>query len=417
MRSCVLNWKVQNNSLVIVETHHKDYIQRLKQERKKTLSSIDNIYNMNGMEYEDLYTKMANLVLQYNESAIVIRKLRGEVKASNERLRKAKMTHSDHLARYEMTKKHIEQFRNEHEKLEDQLYQKNKEIEKLEEKIEVLEADKTQLRKDYIGLKHHIEVVVETPSEHPSLDEKVEDKAISTHSDDSIEIVNAVEKKIQTATCVMKNKASQTDQSWMKQLSNKKQKRSRALSHNTNSGKSIPSHNFSESKMDKLNIDKNINLDLINDDMVRTPSNSNFVTREILWSQNHKKRMTQAPVSFLSTDPNNSHLFSKNMLPKLKNFQRGASKDFMLSPKTSRPRFPESLVKSPNDKYREFSDNNEEKVSNRTNSNLNKLKSIYGNNRSHHAKSEMQIEKDKQNIGKRTHSALKTLIRNATARG
>ena len=42
--------------LVIVESHHKYYIQRLKQERKETLSIIDNIYNMNGMEYEN-YTQ------------------------------------------------------------------------------------------------------------------------------------------------------------------------------------------------------------------------------------------------------------------------------------------------------------------------------------------------------------------------
>ena len=74
---------MQNNSLVIVESHHKDYIQCLKQQRKKTLSSTDNIYNMNEMEYEDPYTKMANLILQYNESAVVIRKLRGEIKASD----------------------------------------------------------------------------------------------------------------------------------------------------------------------------------------------------------------------------------------------------------------------------------------------------------------------------------------------
>ena len=91
------------------------------------------------------------------------------------------MTNSDHLARYEMTKKHIEQFRNEHEKLEDQVYQKNKEMEKLEEKQKFKRLIRLKLRKDYIELKHHIEVVVETPSEHPSLDEKVEDKAINTH--------------------------------------------------------------------------------------------------------------------------------------------------------------------------------------------------------------------------------------------
>ena len=63
---------------------------------------------MNGMEYEDPYTKMVNLVLQYNESAVVIRKSRGKIKASNEHLRKVKMANSDNLTRYEMTKKHIE---------------------------------------------------------------------------------------------------------------------------------------------------------------------------------------------------------------------------------------------------------------------------------------------------------------------
>ena len=65
---------------------------------------------MNEMEYEDLCTMMANLVLQYNESAIVIRKLRRKIKASNERLLRAKMTNNDHLVKYEMTKKYIEQF-------------------------------------------------------------------------------------------------------------------------------------------------------------------------------------------------------------------------------------------------------------------------------------------------------------------
>ena len=51
---------------------------------------------------------MTNLVLQYNESAIVIRKLRRKIKASNERPLRAKMTNNDHLVKYEMTKKHIE---------------------------------------------------------------------------------------------------------------------------------------------------------------------------------------------------------------------------------------------------------------------------------------------------------------------
>ena len=80
-------------------------------------------------------------------------------------------------------------------------------MEKLEEKQKFKRLIRLKLRKGYIELKYHIEVVVETPS----LDEKVEDKAINTHSDDSIEILNSVEKKIQTVTCIMKNKASQTD--------------------------------------------------------------------------------------------------------------------------------------------------------------------------------------------------------------
>ena len=84
-------------------------------------------------------------------------------------------------------------------------------MEKLEEKQKFKRLIRLKLRKGYIELKHHIEVVVETPSEHPFLEEKVEDNAISTRSDDSIEILNSVEKKIQTVTCIMKNKASQTD--------------------------------------------------------------------------------------------------------------------------------------------------------------------------------------------------------------
>ena len=77
-------------------------------------------------------------------------------------------------------------------------------MEKLEEKYKCQRLIRLKLRKDYTEIKHHIEVVVETLS----LDEKVENKAISTHSDDSIEIVNAVEKKIKTVTCIMTNKAS-----------------------------------------------------------------------------------------------------------------------------------------------------------------------------------------------------------------
>ena len=53
-----------------------------------------------------------------------------------------------------------------------------------------------------------------------------------------------------------------------------------------------------------------------------------------------QKVHVDTPAWFLSTDPNNSYLFNKNILSKLKNFEGGASKDFMLYAETTRPKFP-----------------------------------------------------------------------------
>ena len=57
-----------------------------------------------------------------------------------------------------------------------------------------------------------------------------------------------------------------------------------------------------------------------------------------------QKVHVDTPVWLLSTDPNNSHLFNKNILPKLINFEGGASKDCMLNAKNTRPRFPKIYV-------------------------------------------------------------------------
>lgn len=72
-----------------LEVHHKDYIIKLKKEHLRTLNSIDNIYNNNGMEYEDLYTKMHVLFQEHNEDLVAIKKLNSLLHLQRDKTRKA----------------------------------------------------------------------------------------------------------------------------------------------------------------------------------------------------------------------------------------------------------------------------------------------------------------------------------------
>lgn len=154
------------------------------------------------MEYEDLYTKMSLLALQYTEDQTIIKRLKGELKSSQEKLRKEKMKEPDFVARLELTKKHIEQFRNENIMLEEMLDSRTKDLKSFEEKCKILEADKVEMRKDYIALSKKMNGMRQaTPDENKK---QTEDKEIDKESDHladkSIEIINEVEKKLQTTT-------------------------------------------------------------------------------------------------------------------------------------------------------------------------------------------------------------------------
>lgn len=111
-----------------LEYHHKDYIIKMKKEHRKTLSSIDNIYNQNGMEYEDLYTQFHRLHQDNADNMGIIVTLKTQIKGYKDQLRRAKEDNAEFAAKYDVSKKHIEDLRNEHQQLESEVQRKNKDI-------------------------------------------------------------------------------------------------------------------------------------------------------------------------------------------------------------------------------------------------------------------------------------------------
>lgn len=196
------------DALSNLEIHHKDYIIKLKKEHRKTLSSIGNIYNMNGMEYEDLYTKMGYLTEKYQDNWDIIKSLRANLKSYKDKVRRATDDLAEFVAKYDIIKKNMESLRLENHKLEDDNSKKNDEIKELNLKCKVLSEDKDMLRKDLVNMTRKVEVVIET-------DEKLlSQTSIDDSDDESEELFDCFgnnEKMIQTITCIRKSKAVQTE--------------------------------------------------------------------------------------------------------------------------------------------------------------------------------------------------------------
>ena len=107
-----------------IEHHHKDYIIKMKKEHRKTMTSIDNIYNMAGMEYEDLLVKTHKLYTENLDSMSAIRNLKEQNKSYKDQNRKLKDSLAEQNSKLEVSKKFIEEFRTENLTLEEEIEKK-----------------------------------------------------------------------------------------------------------------------------------------------------------------------------------------------------------------------------------------------------------------------------------------------------
>lgn len=112
------------DAFVNIEHHHKNYIIKMKKEHRKTMTSIDNIYNMVGMEYEDLYVKAHNLYTENLDNVTIIKNLREQSKSHKEQARRFKDSLAEQTSKLEVSKKYMEEFRQENISLEETLEKK-----------------------------------------------------------------------------------------------------------------------------------------------------------------------------------------------------------------------------------------------------------------------------------------------------
>ena len=202
-------------AFINIEHHHKDYIIKMKREHRKTMTSIDNIYNMVGMEYEDLYVKTHKLYTENLDNMTIIRNLKEQSKGYKDQARKFKDSLAEQNSKLEVSKKFIEEFRKENITLEENLEKKKKEFEDLNMKIKILIQDKDSMRKDFLERIQKVEIVVESVQTESKDQESTESEKSNT-SDEEVETLENNEKKCQTLTWFKKSKAVQTNESMLK---------------------------------------------------------------------------------------------------------------------------------------------------------------------------------------------------------
>lgn len=391
------------DALSNLEFHHKDYIIKLKREHRKTLSSIDNIYNMTGMEYEDLYTKMGCLKEKYAESSDVIKSLRSNLKSYKDKVRRATDDLTEFMAKYDIIKKNMESLREENHKLEDDISKKNEEISELNEKCKMLAEDKDMMRKDMVNMTKKVEVVVE--HDHRLLSQT----SIDDSEDQSEELFNCYggnEKTVQTITCIRKSKAVQTEVSNV-DIQKKKSRNSSESFMNLNkqSSKTLKSH-MSEAVIKSKFPSKLANSDLIGPPYL-SPKHIASHQRNTLWTQNKNRFGSNIDIA---SPVSNNFVGEGLMLPKLKKSARSntAQQDMFATFQSHQPNLSEYLPMSPGSKFSAIWD-----VTNEKNS---KLISIYSDSKKPAFVKKVHrdpVTGEKVLKGK---GGLKDMIRNATAR-
>lgn len=117
-----------------LEVHHRDFIVEIKKRHKKDLSNVDNIYNMYGMEYEDLYSKTHKIYEDHKDDAHIINLLRDTVKSQKVEIVKATDEGNQLVEKFNYYRTHFNEIRDENEKLETEAARKNSEIKELTSK-------------------------------------------------------------------------------------------------------------------------------------------------------------------------------------------------------------------------------------------------------------------------------------------
>ena len=175
------------DALKNIEYHHKEYILKLKTDHRKAMGNIDGLYNRWGMEYEDLYMKMHKLYVENIDNTAIIISYKELLKHQKDQTRKNKDLLVEQTSKFDLSKKYIEEFREENVKLENIIELNKKEIDILNNKITILSQDKEDFRKEILRLSGKVEIVVEA-----SIEESKEKES----SENNIDLNNSQEVEV-----------------------------------------------------------------------------------------------------------------------------------------------------------------------------------------------------------------------------